>query len=629
MLRRIVILFLLLCIVGCSDPSKRERPTTRRKTTVSLGVSQQVVSHREKNPRGFRLDYSRISLWWDKIPDAVELTCLATGDSSNIAKSSYVGPESCEKCHQENFDSWSEHPHRWMNALSEGSTVKGDFSGKAKIQYLGGEGTFYQEGDDYRMRLERRGVVRVYDINQTIGSRFFQYYVGKQIEGPEESSHRYYHDDHVLPFGYWLDRQEWVPVVHVSDRITCDSYTNDPYVAANSVSYTICNSCHTTFAMGDRLIRDMDILGRGSPFTLHVGMAIYLQGERPELVEADKRPSEFGDAKLDHVMGEMSSFKAPEEAVTLGISCEACHFGLKDHVEGTEKKPTFHPHDPNLFVHRGQKDKFFGKSDENVNWSCSRCHVGPRPQLAAGMATWNSTEASDAFRGSCYSEMTCIDCHDPHKAIGSKWTKTPEQDDASCLKCHSDLASDAAIQAHTHHAPKSAGSHCMDCHMPRINEGLQDVVRTHMIHSPTNKEMVTSNQPNACNLCHTEKSINWTLQYLNAWYGAKYDERVLTQTYPDRSRSAALGWLKSENEAVRLIAADALTRKKNYELLPEVINALDDHFLLNRQFASIGIEQMLNIDLSDFGYRFYMTPEERKVPIDLLRRKYGKANEKN
>ena len=24
----------------------------------------------------------------------------------------------------------------------------------------------------------------------------------------------------------------------------------------------------------------------------------------------------------------------------------------------------------------------------------------------------------------------------------------------------------------------------MNCHMPRINEGLQDVVRTHMIYSP-------------------------------------------------------------------------------------------------------------------------------------------------
>ena len=42
----------------------------------------------------------------------------------------------------------------------------------------------------------------------------------------------------------------------------------------------------------------------------------------------------------------------------------------------------------------------------------------------------------------------------------------------------------------------------MNCHMPRINEGLQEVVRTHTIFSPTNSAMIESNQMNACNQCH-------------------------------------------------------------------------------------------------------------------------------
>ncbi len=41
--------------------------------------------------------------------------------------------------------------------------------------------------------------------------------------------------------------------------------------------------------------------------------------------------------------------------------------------------------------------------------------------------------------------------------------------------------------------------------------------------------------------------------------------------------------------------------------------------LLNRQFAQVGLERMLGIDLRDFGYRFFMTPPERREPIARLR----------
>ena len=77
--------------------------------------------------------------------------------------------------------------------------------------------------------------------------------------------------------------------------------------------------------------------------------------------------------------------------------------------------------------------------------------------------------------------------------------------------------------------------------------------------------------------------------------------------------------MESDNEAVRLIAADALTRSKAKWALPQIIDALDDLYLLNRQFARIGLERMLGIDLRDFDYRFYMTPSERREPIARLR----------
>ncbi len=94
----------------------------------------------------------------------------------------------------------------------------------------------------------------------------------------------------------------------------------------------------------------------------------------------------------------------------------------------------------------------------------------------------------------------------------------------------------------------------MNCHMPRLNEGLQDVVRTHMIFSPTNREMLTAGHPNACNICHTDESASWTLRHLRDWYN------VDLKDIPEDAGNvpAAVAWLRSGNPAVRLVATDAL-----------------------------------------------------------------------
>ena len=205
--------------------------------------------------------------------------------------------------------------------------------------------------------------------------------------------------------------------------------------------------------------------------------------------------------------------------------------------------------------------------------------------------------------------------------LGKKWTQPVERDDAVCLKCHDQFRAKDRRASHTHHPAGSAGDRCLNCHMPRINEGLQDVVRTHMIYSPTRKDMIQANHPNACNLCHTNQPIDWTLKYLKDWYGKTYDDRDISLHYADRSEPVGLGWLRSREEAVRLVGADALTRMRNSQALPQLIDALDDPYLVNRQFTAKGLEEMLGVSLSDFGYHFYQTQAERREPIARIRAK--------
>jgi predicted CXXCH cytochrome family protein len=565
-----------------------------------------------------------ILTWWDPVSEQ-KLTAAPTfKEVENIHRENYVGPDACKKCHPKQHGSWSNHSHRWMNALADESTVRGDFSGESPIYYLGGIVTCYHEDDAYRMRLERGDVRRVYAVTQTIGRRFFQYYVGKQIEGPEPAGHPFYESDQVLPVGYWLDYGEWIPTVHIFGNEATDGQRTDPFEPTTSdrdfpIYAKSCNFCHTTFPLGDMVLRLPETIGKHAPTPFHVLGPNYLAKNHPELWPGGHDPKQLSQDDLEQVVGDLFGLEAPTHAVTLGVSCEACHLGAKAHAAGQLKKPYFFPSGHELLYEDSGQPVSYGRTRENINWICGRCHSGDRPRLAAGMSTWNSTEADDAMSGACYSQLTCINCHDPHQAIGKKWTRAPEQDDASCLKCHQEFQDGEARVAHTHHPLGTSGSRCMNCHMPKLNEGLQDVVRTHMIFSPTNPAMIESNEPNACNQCHVKEPIDWTLKHLKDWYRAAYSPPRIANAYPRRDVPATIGWLRSRRESVRLIAAECLTDANAEWALPDLIESLDDSYLLNRQFARQGIERMLDIELADYGYRFYMTPEERRLPLARIR----------
>jgi len=590
--------------------------------------------------------------WWSEVPNPVLAGTIDTGPRSNITSEDYAGSESCRECHARNYDDWSRHPHRWMNAVANDDAVKGDFSGTKSINYLGGTARFVTEDGHRKMKLKRGDRHSTYRVTRTIGSRFYQYYVGlmehndhtRLLARKERET-----TEHVLPFGYWIGNQEWVPTVHVFRDADQDEQEKDPFGQWGYVDYDHgCSECHTTWTFGDWMIKSVGAprFAQFTPRRVESHLGELFKATHGERLPGSNDLTEYRHHEVEKFIGKQRLTEYPEERPSLGVTCESCHLGSAEHAKRSTKDksdllPAFFPVSPYLHSAAGSTSELTERTGVNMNFICAKCHSGDRPKFANGTHTWNSTEFADAAFGFCYDptkakskgmdHLTCVNCHNPHKPIGQKWSNTAVQDDQSCIKCHQEYGTPEGQAAHTHHSPGSAGSHCMDCHMPKINEGLQEMVRTHRIQHPVVKEMVEENHPNACNLCHLDKSVNWTLNHMNDWYGGPAIARArFMENNPNPDAPAGPEWLKSSDGPTRLAAGEALAIANPRPHLSAFFDLLIvDGQLINRQFVQKQLKDSIGLDLKAMGYQFYMQKHERRAVIDRMRddliKRFGKS----
>ena len=66
-----------------------------------------------------------------------------------------------------------------------------------------------------------------------------------------------------------------------------------------------------------------------------------------------------------------------------------------------------------------------------------------------------------------------FDCKPTHLECKAPW---PAKHLALCTSCHQNYAEPQAAAAHSKH-PAGAQVNCMDCHMPRYNQGIDELVR--------------------------------------------------------------------------------------------------------------------------------------------------------
>jgi predicted CXXCH cytochrome family protein len=116
-------------------------------------------------------------------------------------------------------------------------------------------------------------------------------------------------------------------------------------------------------------------------------------------------------------------------------------------------------------------------------------------------------------------ELRCFDCHEVHGNGNVANLRTPGNE--LCLSCHTKenpAGLKGTVSQHTHHAEGSAGSQCVACHMPNIEQTIKDnYVHAHTFRFITPGEMEQSGIPNPCTSCHTDKSTSWAKEQLEQW----------------------------------------------------------------------------------------------------------------
>jgi predicted CXXCH cytochrome family protein len=132
-----------------------------------------------------------------------------------------------------------------------------------------------------------------------------------------------------------------------------------------------------------------------------------------------------------------------------------------------------------------------------------------------------SNDALGLWQSECFRRggVTCVQCHvEAHETEIERNPQLRPDANVLCTRCHEAIGKNTA--AHTHHAANSAGSSCVDCHMPRTVYSIKAEIRDHSMSVPAPENTLRHAIPNACNLCHKDRDPAWALARMNQWWPA-------------------------------------------------------------------------------------------------------------
>ena len=134
------------------------------------------------------------------------------------------------------------------------------------------------------------------------------------------------------------------------------------------------------------------------------------------------------------------------------------------------------------------------------------------------MTTWELNKCAES------SGMHCVDCH----TSSGRYRFHGENENDACMPCHTDKVSN--VTAHTFHDVNSTGSKCIACHMPMTSFARMDR-SDHSFRPPMPGATIAFGSPNACNICHTDKTPEWAENEIKRTHKREYQQETIENGY--------------------------------------------------------------------------------------------------
>jgi predicted CXXCH cytochrome family protein len=119
--------------------------------------------------------------------------------------------------------------------------------------------------------------------------------------------------------------------------------------------------------------------------------------------------------------------------------------------------------------------------------------------------------------------LQCNTCHESHGPRHRSLNVRSAEANALCLTCHGPGKQPGPeykmLFDHTHHESFSAGSRCIECHMPETgSNSVAAEARNHTFNFVSPADTIRDGAPNSCNGCHADKTPQWALAAAKKWY---------------------------------------------------------------------------------------------------------------
>lgn len=493
-----------------------------------------------------------------------------------------------------------------MTRDARGAHVRAPFDG-TRWRFKGDNLALEQRDGDRFVRLEPAvGVAKTYRVTRVIGGRTREDFVGVDTDSGADPA------EVVLPVSFVFAtralRYKGYSVM-VRERAT---------LRAGPVWGRTCIFCHNTVPEMDRLLAAIagdrahpyqgESVDRWLPVERRAQVQVvddraFAAATRAEITRLGGEPPVPDAGARESAARAIDVVRARFEGRSLlevGIGCEACHGGGREHASDPGVHPSFVPVAPWLDVRLPSGDA------QARNRVCARCHQvlftrypftweGGRRDAGAGGSHVNSGEARDYLLGACAGAMACTACHDPHGGDDRdrrRWLSTPAGN-VTCTGCHGDLADPVRVRAHAHHDPAGAAGACVACHMPRKNMGLDGTLtRYHRIGSPTDPARVLGDRPLECALCHADKSVRGLVDVMEAWWPVRYPRQQLEALYGTLDANVMRATLERGKPHERVVALATLGEAGARDAAPLMGRELLDDYPLVREWAKRALESL-------------------------------------